>query len=104
MHLDYTWETEGHVYPDTVIIDRRWKFINRDGSRDRRFKYNVELPVVRCGILGLKVADYPIGLMTTNPDAPEMFNSAVASPQQQVRRSTVCAPRRQWWLRFANDP
>ncbi|MFI5455024.1 MAG: hypothetical protein ACHRXM_06190 [Isosphaerales bacterium] len=72
-HLDYV-ETEGHVYPDSLIIDHRWKFINRDGSRDRRFKDNVELPVVRCGILVLEVADYPIRLMTTNPDAPEMFS------------------------------
>jgi len=71
-HLDYV-ETEGHVYPDSLIIYHRWKFINRDGSRDRRFKDNVELPVVRCGILGLETADYPISLMTTNTDAPEMF-------------------------------
>jgi hypothetical protein len=44
-HLEYV-EAEGQVFPDSMVIDRRWKFINRDGSPDRRFNANVQLPVV----------------------------------------------------------
>jgi hypothetical protein len=67
--LEYV-ESEGHVYTDSEVIDHRWKFINRDGSRDRRFKDNVELPVVRCGILGLDVGRFLFRMMTTNTEAP----------------------------------
>jgi hypothetical protein len=70
--LEYV-EAEGHVYEDSAVIDHRWKFINRDGSRDRRFNNNVELPVVRCGLLGLVVGRAKLKMMTTNPDAPVVF-------------------------------
>jgi hypothetical protein len=70
--LEYV-ESEGHVYLDSEVIDHRWKFINRDGSRDRRFKNNVELPVVRCGILGLVVGGIQLRMMTTDSEAPAIF-------------------------------
>lgn len=71
-HLEYV-ETQGHVFSDSMIIEHRWKFINRDGSPDRRFKANVQVPVVRCGILNLDVSDFPVSLLTTDPNAPESF-------------------------------
>jgi hypothetical protein len=71
-HLEYV-ETQGHVFPDSMIIERRWKFINRDGSPDRRFKSNFQMPVVRCGILNLDVSGFPVRLLTTDPKAPESF-------------------------------
>jgi hypothetical protein len=67
--LEYV-ESEGHVYRDSQVVDHRWKFINRDGSQDRRFKDNLELPVVRCGILSLSVGRTELKMMTTNPEAP----------------------------------
>jgi len=66
-------ETEGQVYEDSKVIDHRWKFINRDGSRDKRFNFNRELPVVRCGILRLGAGRAKLKMMTTNPDAPAVF-------------------------------
>ena len=71
-HLEYV-ETQGHVFPDSMIIERRWKFINRDGSPDRRFKSNFQVPLVRCGILNLDVSGSPVSLLTTDPNAPESF-------------------------------
>jgi hypothetical protein len=68
--LEYV-ESEGHVYQDSQVIDHRWKFINRDGSQDRRFKDNFELPVVRCGILCLNVEGAELNMMTTNPGVPQ---------------------------------
>src|SRR4051812_34435370 len=71
-HLEYV-EPEGRLYEDSLVIDKRWRFINRDGSRDKRFKDNVELPVVRCGVMKINVAETRIELMTTNPQTPERF-------------------------------
>jgi hypothetical protein len=70
--LEYV-ETEGQVYEDSAVIDYRWRFINRDGSRDRRFNNNVELPVVRCGILVIRANGAKLKMMTTNPLAPALF-------------------------------
>jgi hypothetical protein len=70
-HLEYV-ESEGHVYQDSQVIAHRWKFINRDGSQDRRFKDNVELPVVRCGILAIAVGGSWFKMMTTSPRAPSV--------------------------------
>ena len=71
-HLEYV-EAQGQVFPDSVIVEHRWKFINRDGSPDKRFKGNVQVPLVRCGILNLDVAGSSVSLLTTDPNAPESF-------------------------------
>jgi hypothetical protein len=76
--LEYV-EAEGHVYRDSLVIDKRWKFINRDGSPDRRFKDNFELPVVRCGLLGLEVGGVLLQVMTTNPQAPAIFQGKLGA-------------------------
>jgi hypothetical protein len=69
--LEYV-EGEGHIYRDSLVVDHRWRFINRNGSPDRRFKYNEELPVVRCGILELAVGKTYLEMMTTNPKTPKL--------------------------------
>jgi hypothetical protein len=72
--LEYV-ESEGHVYHDSQVIDHRWQFINRNGSQDRRFRDNVELPVVRCGILTLNIGKSELKMMMTNPAAPSLFHT-----------------------------
>ena len=72
-HLDYV-EHEGSLYKDTAVIGERWKFINKDGSQDRRFKHNFTLPVVRCAIVRLQGREQQIlDLMTSSLDAPARF-------------------------------
>ncbi len=39
------------VPSDARIADRTWRYVNEDGSPDRRFRDNPELPVVLCGQL-----------------------------------------------------
>jgi hypothetical protein len=75
-HLEYV-ETQGHVFPDSVILEHRWKFINRDGSPDRRFKSNFQVPLVRCGILALNLSGMRVSLLTTDPNAPDSFCRAL---------------------------
>ncbi len=84
-HLDYV-EVHGHVFPDSMILERRWRFINRDGSPDRRFKANHQVPVVRCGILKFDVAGSEVSLLTTNPDSPQAFNQILPKLDGLARR------------------
>lgn len=37
---------DGVVPRDTVIVDQTWKYVNKSGGPDRRFKDNKQLPVV----------------------------------------------------------
>jgi hypothetical protein len=91
--LEYV-ESEGHVYRDSQVIAHRWKFINRDGSQDRRFKDNLELPVVRCGILSLSVGRTELKMMTTDPKAPadvqEKLNRLKAARSASDKLSKTC--------------
>jgi hypothetical protein len=66
-------ETEGHVYKDTEIVEQRWRYINRDGTPDKRFKNNEKLPYVRCGLLRLDVGGAGMQVMTSNPEVPAVF-------------------------------
>ena len=83
-HLEYV-EVHGHVFPDSMILEQRWRYINRDGSPDRRFKANYQVPVVRCGILNLDVAGSPVSLLTTNPNAPEVFSQTLPKLDSMTR-------------------
>jgi hypothetical protein len=71
-HLEYP-ESEGHVYRDSRVVGQRWKRINRDGGPDRRFKENVQIPVVRCGIIGLQTGAAEVRMLTSNPETPRIF-------------------------------
>jgi hypothetical protein len=83
-HLEYV-EIQGQVFPDSMILERRWKFINRDRSPDRRFKSNYQVPVVRCGILQLDVSGSPLRLLTSDPNAPESFCQTLPKPDSMTR-------------------
>ena len=43
----------GTVPKDTKVIDRTWFKVNKNGSPDKRFKNNYQIPVVRYGEIGL---------------------------------------------------
>ena len=45
-------EEEG-VPPDTRVIGETWKYVNKNGSPDRRFSYNPRIPVVNYGTIRL---------------------------------------------------
>lgn len=42
---------EEKVPSDSVVVDTTWKYVNKDGSRDRRFSANYQIPVVAYGYL-----------------------------------------------------
>jgi hypothetical protein len=47
---------EGAVPPDATVIDRTWKYVNKKGGADRRFKENRQLPVCLYGELSIQSA------------------------------------------------
>jgi hypothetical protein len=44
----------GSIPKDSKIIDRTWAKVNKNGSPDKRFKGNYQIPVVRYGEISLK--------------------------------------------------
>lgn len=44
----------GGIPRDSKVIDKTWSKVNKDGTPDRRFKHNHELPVVRYGQINLR--------------------------------------------------
>ncbi|MGJ4754740.1 hypothetical protein [Leptospira kmetyi] len=46
-------EEEG-VPKDSKVIGKTWKYVNKNGSPDRRFKNNYEIPIVQYQYLGFK--------------------------------------------------
>ncbi len=54
------------VANDARIIRYTWKFVNKNGSPDRRFAGNVQLPVCRYGQLIIKGAGMWIEILTTD--------------------------------------
>jgi hypothetical protein len=41
---------------DAIVVGRTWRYVNKSGGPDRRFKDNPELPIVRYGELSLTTA------------------------------------------------
>ena len=77
LNIDYIYQRfieEEEVPSDSQIIDRTWAKVNKDGSRDLRFKNNYQLPVVAYAKLHF---NSPRGLnelyMFSNSEAARVF-------------------------------
>jgi hypothetical protein len=80
-------EEEG-VPPDTAVIGRTWAKTNKDGSPDRRFANNYEIPVCSYGYITFRSSggireEY----MFSNVHAVEAFYLAFLAYQEAVRDS-----------------
>lgn len=80
-------EEEG-VPPDATVIGRTWAKTNKDGSPDRRFANNYEIPVCSYGYITFRS---PGGIreeyMFSNVQAVEAFYLAFLAYQQAVRET-----------------
>ena len=79
-------ETEA-VPADTKIIDRTWAKVNKNGTPDKRFKGNYQIPVVRYGEIYLKTTtglneEYEF----SNYEFTEEFGRAFKDYQAAVKR------------------
>lgn len=65
---------EGLVPLDAVVVDYAWKYANKGGGPDRRFKGNVEIPICLYGELDLSTATGLLcHLQTSKDSAPAEF-------------------------------
>jgi len=100
-------ENEG-VPGDATVVDRAWRYVNKSGGPDKRFNNNVQLPVVKYGVLQFSSSKgLNIHLNTSNWDVSLTFavcwhqlQSPTSKPQQgqstvQSRVETASGPEAQ---------
>jgi hypothetical protein len=80
----------GPVPPDSKIIDKTWAKVNKNGTPDKRFKGNYQIPIVRYGELRLWTAtglneEYEF----SNYESTEEFASVFKEYQMIIRRSNM---------------
>ena len=62
---------------DSQVVDHTWKYPNKNGGPDKRFRDNLELPICQYGQLGLSTPKgFSVELMTSRMDAPAKFVEA----------------------------
>ena len=55
IRCSYTqFQEEEQIPKDSKVVGQTWKKVNKDGSRDKRFMGNFQIPLVRYGQLSLK--------------------------------------------------
>lgn len=71
-------EEEG-VPRDSRVVDHTWRYVNKDGSPDRRFNGNIQIPIVEYGIVRLWTAmGMNIVLQVSSVASIEQFRNAMA--------------------------
>ena len=73
--VSYTRFVEEQVVPsDTEILDHTWKYVNKNGSPDKRYSDNRQLPLCRYGELSVPSSSgINTMLMVSNPDTISKF-------------------------------
>lgn len=73
--VSYTRFVEEQAVPsDTEILDHTWKYVNKNGSPDKRYSDNRQLPVCRYGELHITSSSgVNTMLMVSNPDTISKF-------------------------------
>jgi hypothetical protein len=75
---------EGSVPQDATLIDRTWKYVNKKGGPDRRFKDNRELPVMQYEEIHFKSAAGLNELVViSKPGVGKSIKSALAALARQ---------------------
>ncbi len=74
---DVDFAEDEYVHRDTTVIDHTWLYVNKNGTRDRRFSDNRKIPIVLYGQLTLTAPSFRFVLQTSSaqmgPGAAEML-------------------------------
>lgn len=76
----------GTVARDAEVVRRTWQYVNRDGSPDRRYKNNKQLPVCLYGSLDIRGNNLDIELQTSNRTVTRNVDSAYRHYKEYVRK------------------
>lgn len=85
-HSDVRFTETGPVPHDSKIIEYTWVKVNKNGSRDKRFKGNYQIPVVKYGEFSLSTStgvneEYQI----SNYESSQAFGNAFKEYQSMVK-------------------
>jgi hypothetical protein len=99
---------DGFVPTDATVVDRTWRYVNKNGGPDRRFNNNAQLPIAQYGVLILKssrglnihlhTSSVQVSIATAN--CWRNLNGSAARPEkpqptEQRRVETPSGPREQ---------
>jgi hypothetical protein len=90
------------VPTDTSVVGQTWAKVNKDGSRDRRFAGNFQIPIVEYGALILKSdtglwEEFQISNLQRGLRFGEAFKAFVRSfPKQSTSRPKALPPEQQY--------
>lgn len=75
-----------NVLPDTQVVDHHWQFANKDGSPDRRFSNNRQIPICLHDKIHLKSASgLNEAIQVSRPGAGNAFQQAIAQLAQLTK-------------------
>jgi hypothetical protein len=85
-HMPVRFVETGSLPSDTKVIDRTWAKVNKNGSPDKRFKENYQIPIVRYGQINIRTEtgmneEYEF----SNYEFSEQFASAFFEFQKVVK-------------------
>lgn len=79
------------VTKDTKVVGSTWRFVNEDGTPDKRFNANVKVPIITMGVAKFDVGNFKFDLYISDRSVsdrtPEMFHSLKESsknPQKKI--------------------
>ena len=73
------------VPSDSQVVGTTWRYVNKSGGPDRRFKDNRQLPVVVYGEIGLaSPTGLRVALMTSTVDAAKILSDAIHQVQSII--------------------
>ena len=73
----------GWVPADTTTVGRTWRHTRRDGWRDRRYRDNPAIPIVRYALVILVAGQYRVALLVSGTQQAEAFASAIRTVAQR---------------------
>ena len=81
------------IPPGAKQIGETWQFVNRDGSRDRRFTHNRKLPVLEYGTITITAEpNFTLELQVSTREASQEFREDLAHYCKATRDQEAPAP------------
>ena len=95
-HRSLRFIEDGHVPPDSQIVDTTWRYVNKSGGPDLRFNNNTRLPVVDYGELTIRSSTgFHLVLQSSQPLAAKHAALAIQELARIAREGAlqVTAPQ-----------
>lgn len=84
---------DGSVPSDAVVVGQTWKYVNKNGGPDRRFKDNRQLPIAQYGVLEfISSGGLNIHLNTSSAEKAAAFANCLAERVGRIRMNQTAAP------------